>query len=58
MLKEKINSYFAVLLITIAGAGATLLIVHVANADTSAIAIGANEVQYASLQHSILKKSR
>ena len=56
MLKEKINSYFAVLLITIAGSGATLLIVHVANADTSAIAIGANEMEYVALQHSILKK--
>ncbi len=42
---EKINTYFAVLLITIAGAGASLLIIHVANADLSMYAVnegGAN----------------
>ena len=44
-MKEKINSYFAVLIITIAGAGATMLIVHVANADTAYLVLG-NEAQY------------
>lgn len=34
-MKDKINAYFAVLLITIAGAGAASLIVHIAFADTS-----------------------
>ncbi len=53
-MKEKINSYFAVLIITIAGASATLLIVHVANADAAAIVLGQSELQYAPLQHSIL----
>ncbi|MDE2173425.1 MAG: hypothetical protein KGJ31_02395 [Patescibacteria group bacterium] len=54
-MKDKINSYFAVLLITIAGAGATMIIVRVANTDTSTFATG-SEAQYASLQNSILKK--
>lgn len=34
-MKEKINAYFAVLLITIFGAGAASIIVHVANIDTT-----------------------
>lgn len=33
-MKEKINAYFAVLLITIFGAGAASIIVRVANTDT------------------------
>lgn len=33
-MKEKINTYFAILIITITGAGAALLIIHVANTDT------------------------
>ena len=32
-MKEKINAYFAVLLITVFGAGAASIIVHVANTD-------------------------
>lgn len=44
-MKEKINAYFAILVITIAGAGATLLIVRVATADTS-IFLSGNEVYY------------
>jgi hypothetical protein len=39
-LKQKVNSYFAVLLITIAGAGATSVIVHVAYSDTIAARVG------------------
>ena len=35
-LTEKINSYFAILIITLAGSGATLTIVHVANSSTLA----------------------
>lgn len=34
-MKERINSYIAILLITIAGAGATVVIVHVANIETA-----------------------
>lgn len=52
---ERVNSYFAVLILTIVASGATLLIVHVANASTFAF-IGGNEVQYNSLKGSILQK--
>ncbi len=52
-MKEKINSYFAVLLITIAGAGAALLIVHVAY-DNAFANFGGSEAAYAPLQESIL----
>jgi len=54
-MKDKINSYFAVLLITIAGAGATLLIVHIATADVLDITVSGNEAKYIQLQQSILK---
>lgn len=43
-MKDKINTYFAVLLVTIAGAGAALVIIHVANANTFVVTMG-----YASL---------
>jgi hypothetical protein len=33
-LTNQINAYFAVLIITVFGSGATLLIVHIANAST------------------------
>lgn len=49
-----INTYFAILIVTIAGAAATLLIVHVANANVSNFALG-SEAQYAQVQQSILK---
>ena len=39
-LKQKINSYFAILLITIAGGGAASIIVHVAFSDTIATRVG------------------
>ncbi len=48
-----INTYFAMLVVAIVASGATLIIVHVATADTTATALG-NEVQYAPLQKSIL----
>jgi len=54
-MKNTINSYFAVLIVTIAGAGAALLIIHVAYSNTFAAALGGNETNYASLQQSILK---
>ena len=50
-MKEKINAYFAVLLITIAGSGASLLIIHVANANALSIALG-SEATYAALDNS------
>jgi hypothetical protein len=42
-MKNKINSYFAALLVTIAGAGATLLIVHIATTDTLAATVYGSE---------------
>lgn len=37
-LTRQINAYIAILFITVAGAGASLLIVHIAIADTSSTA--------------------
>ncbi|MHB1769900.1 MAG: hypothetical protein ACYCPH_02350 [Minisyncoccota bacterium] len=54
-MKERINSYFAILLITIAGAGATLIIVHVAQTKTLGNIVNGSEASYAPLQQSILK---
>lgn len=54
-MKDKINSYFAVLLITIAGSGATLLIVHIATSDTLAATFAGSEANYyTSLQQPVL----
>ena len=53
-MKEKINTYIAVLLITIAGGGATLLIVHIGTSDVLATTLQGSEGVYASLQQSIL----
>lgn len=52
-MKEKINSYFAVLLVTIAGSIATLIIVHVAY-DTNTLLFIGSEGAYVSTQQSIL----
>ncbi len=53
-MKEKINTYFATLIVTIAGAGATLLIVHVASADAANFVF--DNSQYNQLEVSMLKK--
>lgn len=45
-MKDRINSYAAVLLVTIAGAGATLLIVHVAFANNFATTFAGSEALY------------
>jgi len=50
-----LNTYFAMLILTVIASGATLLIVRVANADNFAF-LNANEAPYASLKESILKK--
>ncbi|MDE1919472.1 MAG: hypothetical protein KGH56_03465 [Patescibacteria group bacterium] len=55
-MKNTINSYFAILLITIAGAGATWLIVHVATANALTTTVGGSESDYSALQQSILKQ--
>jgi hypothetical protein len=54
-MKEKINFYFAILVITVFGAGATLLIVRVATANTAPVVVKGSEASYTSLQTSILK---
>lgn len=52
--KDTINSYLAVLIITLAGAGATMLIVHVVFNNSFVTTLGGSEASYASLQQSIL----
>lgn len=53
-MKFKINTYFATLLVTVVGAGASLIIIHVANANTFVTTMGGSEAAYTSLQDSIL----
>ncbi len=52
---KNINSYFAVLIVTVAGAGAALLIIHLAYANTFTILRVGNQGEYSSLQQSLLK---
>lgn len=47
---DKINSYFAVLIITIFGAGATLIIVHVADSSAVVTVFGNSSSTYTYLQ--------
>ncbi len=54
-MKNRINTYFAVLLITIAGASAAWLIVHISIAKTPVVDTGYNEASYSELKESILK---
>lgn len=54
-MKNTINSYFAVLIITIAGASAAWLIVHMANSVSLITTFSGSEATYAQLQQSILK---
>ncbi len=53
-MKDKLNSYLAILLITIAGSGAALLIVRVATDNVLTATIQGNEANYLMLQQSIL----
>ncbi len=43
-LTRRINTYFAVLILTIFGAGASLIIIHVANNSAVAAALSASSV--------------
>ncbi len=54
-MKERINSYFAILFITIIGGGAALIIVDVATTDIVTEAFRGSEAAYAPLQKSILR---
>lgn len=56
-MKDKINSYMAVLLITIVGSGAALLIVHIGVEDVFSSTVAGNEAAYAALQQSILSNN-
>ena len=49
-MKNKINSYFAILLITLMGSGAAIIIIRVAYADEFSMLSGGNESVYASLR--------
>jgi len=53
-MKDRINSYFAILLVTIAGSVATLIIIRVVYDANTFFLIGGEE-NYASLQQSILQ---
>lgn len=55
-MKDRINTYFAILLITLAGAGATMLIVHVALANAYSSTFTDSEAVYASLQQSVVNQ--
>lgn len=45
-MKYKINAYFAVLLVTIIGAGASLILIHVANANAFSVTFTRGGVDY------------
>lgn len=53
-MKEKINTYIAILLITIAGSGAALIIVRVATDDIITETFRGSEANYAALRQSII----
>lgn len=53
-MKDRINTYIAALIITIAGSGAALLIVHVATDNVLTATVQGNEANYLLLQQSIL----
>lgn len=54
--RDKINSYFATLLIVIAGAGAIWVINRMLSSATLTTNFGGSEANYAPLQQSILKQ--
>jgi len=55
-MRGKVNAYLASLIITVAGGGAALLIVHLANSDTLASSFGSSGgTEYAELERSILR---
>ncbi len=54
-MKDRVNFYFAMLIVAVASASATLVIVHVANSNNFDTTIGGSEREYTSLKESILK---
>lgn len=55
-MKNRVNTYLAALFITIAGAGAALLIVHIATKKTPIIKTD-SEASYSALRDSILNSN-
>jgi hypothetical protein len=55
-MKDTVNSYFATLLIVIAGAAAAWFIMRLANSDSFSATINGSEASYAPLQQSILNQ--
>lgn len=56
-MKDTINSYFATLIITLAGVGAMWIIVHLATAKTPIVKTD-SEASYSALKESILKPNQ
>lgn len=54
-MKYKLNAYFAVLLVTIVGGGAALIVVHIGTDAVIETTVAGNQASYAALQQSILK---
>lgn len=50
-MKYKLNAYFAMLMVTIIGAGATLLIIHIAYANEFDITYASGATAYDRLQN-------
>lgn len=56
-MKDKVNTYFAMLVMFIAGALAMWVIIHAATiATTTPTVVGGSEASYSSLKQSILKQ--
>ena len=53
-MKNRINTYFAILCITIVGSAATLIITHIAYAQSYVVLVSTSEAQYSALQQSLL----
>lgn len=53
---DKINTYFALIIIIIAGTAAAMLIIHTANSTKLVQRVGGTEAGYASLQQLILNQ--
>ena len=53
-MKYRINAYFATLILTLFGAGASLIIVHVATNNQFTVLTSTNDAQYASLKDALL----
>ncbi|MDD2657317.1 MAG: hypothetical protein PHD04_01485 [Candidatus Pacebacteria bacterium] len=54
-MKDRVNAYLGILFITIVGAGASLIIVHIGTTDAVNSAMQGTEGSYAALQQSILQ---